>query len=116
MRDLVEEICGVKSVAPSLTPMVEVTLASRHDRLVVQLVNTSGHFGNSFFEPLPVHDISLRVPAETKISGARTLRSGEKPVFRQDDNYVELTLSCLKEYEAVILETKAPLLKLWPLY
>jgi len=111
MRDLLEEFCKVKSVAPSLTPMVEVTLASRPDRFVVQLVNTSGHFGNSYFEPLPVHDISIRVPVETKIIGARTLRNEEKPAFRQVDNYVELTLSCLKEYEAIILETKVPEIK-----
>jgi hypothetical protein len=56
MQDLVEQICGIKGIAPGLTPMVETTLASRPGRLVVQLVNISGHYGNSYYEPLPVQE------------------------------------------------------------
>jgi hypothetical protein len=105
MQDLIEEICGVKGIAPGLTPMVEVTLASRPGRLVVQLVNLSGHFGNSYYAPLPVQNIALHIPFDGQIAAVKTLRSGETLQFKQVDGFVDLVLSCLNEYEAIILKT-----------
>jgi hypothetical protein len=107
MRDLVERICGMESIAPDLTPMVEVTLASRPGRIVAQLVNITGHYGNSYYEPLPVRDIALRLPAPEEVIGARTLRGGEKLPFTQKEGFVEISLPCLNEYEAVVLENRA---------
>ena len=106
MRDILEQVCGAESIAPDLTPMVETTLASQSGRMVVQLVNISGHYGNSYFEPVEIRNIYLKIPAgDRKISELRTLRSGEKPDYRHDGSYVKFTLPCLKEYEAVILST-----------
>jgi hypothetical protein len=106
MRDVLEKLCGMKSLAPALSPMVELTFASRPDRIVVQLVNISGHYGNSYFEPLPIHDIGLQIPCLAPVTSARTLWSKETPRFNQANGFVELTLPCLKEYEAVVLEIK----------
>ena len=106
MRDVLEQICGAESIAANLTPMVELTLASRPGRIVVQLVNGSGHYGNSYFEPLDIRNIYLKVPSGgKKITALRTLRSAERLEFQQDGAYIKFTLPCLKEYEAIILET-----------
>jgi hypothetical protein len=105
MWDVLEQICKVKSIAPELSPMVETTIASRPDRVVVQLVNTSGHFGNSYFAPLPLAGIKLKVPVPAPVRALRTLYRREKLEYRQTDGLVELTLPCLEEYEAVVLET-----------
>jgi hypothetical protein len=105
MQDLVEQICGIKGIAPGLTPMVETTLASRPGRIVVQLVNISGHYGNSYYEPLAALDILLHVPAAAQVQTVRTLRGKETLPFKQNGGFVDLTLPCLKEYEAVVIET-----------
>jgi hypothetical protein len=106
MQDVLEKLCGMKSLAPALSPMAELTFASRPDRLVLQLVNISGHYGNSYFEPLPIHNIELMIPSQGQVKSARTLWSRETLGFKQANGLVELTLPCLKEYEAVILEIK----------
>ncbi|GHV06683.1 hypothetical protein FACS189485_15620 [Spirochaetia bacterium] len=105
MQDLVEQICGIRGLAPGLTPMVETTLAARPGRVVVQLVNITGHYGNSYYEPLPVSNITLQAPVTIPVTAVRTLRSGEALPYKQANGVVEFTLPVLKEYEAVILET-----------
>jgi hypothetical protein len=106
MQDLLEQVCGMVSIAPQLSPMVETTLASRPGRRVVQLVNITGHYGNSYYESLPVRDILLRIPSPAPVTAVRTLKGGKKLPFKQSDGLVALTLPCLREYEAIILENE----------
>lgn len=120
MRDVLEQLCGLESIAPELTPMVELTLSSRPGRFVVQLVNISGHYGNSYYEPLEIRDVHLKVPVGgKKVRGIRTLRnapgifpgpgyypgSTEMFNYRPEGGYAHITLPLLREYEAIILET-----------
>jgi hypothetical protein len=106
LQDILEQVCGAESLAPNLTPMVEVTFASRQGRFVVQLVNISGHYGNSYYEPIEIHNVTIRIPlGDRTIREARTLRSGKKLDYRKDGVHLILTLPLLKEYEAIILET-----------
>jgi hypothetical protein len=105
MQDLLEQVCGLKGIAPGLTPMVETTFASRLDRFVIQLVNITGHYGNSFYGALPVRDISLKVPVHSQVMSVRTLRGKEALPYKQAGGLIEFILPSLNEYEAVVLET-----------
>ncbi|MDR3247154.1 MAG: beta-galactosidase [Treponema sp.] len=130
MQDVVEHICGVKNIAPALNPMVEVTLSARPtghgkaSRIVVQLVNTSGHYGNSFYAPLPARDIGLEIPlhhntanskaapkiAAPKVKTVRTLRGKEtlpwsvESAAGSPDSIVTFTLPVLEDYEGIVIE------------
>ena len=42
--------------------MVEVTLGRKSDLLLLHLVNGSGHYGNSFFDPALLSDQSVTIP------------------------------------------------------
>lgn len=106
MWDVLEHICKVKSIAPDLSPMVETTLASRPNRTVIQMVNTSGHFGNSYFAPLALNNVELRIPVSAPVREARTLYRKGRLEYRQTDGFVEISLPFLGEYEAVVLETE----------
>jgi hypothetical protein len=112
MRDLVERICGLTSIAPALSPQVELTLSGRAPGLiVVQLVNTSGHHGNSFYAPLPIRDLPLEIPLDSP-AGPRTVRalhSREDLPWTVEDRpgggrLVRLRLPLLEAYEAVVME------------
>lgn len=110
MQDVVERICDLAPVAPGLSPMVEVTLSARApDIIVVQLVNTSGHHGNSFYAPLPIHDIHLEIPLDdgAGIRAVRTLRrQGNLPWTLETGagRLIKLNLPLLEAYEAIVIE------------
>jgi hypothetical protein len=105
MRDVLERLCGMDSLAPALTPAVETTLARGKRRTVVQMVNISGHYGNSYYEPLPVYDITLNVPVEEEVLSVRALQSGQKLDWTKIKSGAQIKLPVLNAYEAVIIKT-----------
>ena len=104
MQDVLRTLCGAVSLSETLTPMVEATLSGDDCRTVVQLVNNSGHFGNSYFEPLPITGIQVRIPFEGRAKSVRALNSEQILDFVQEDGFVYAVLPQLGEYEAIIVE------------
>ncbi len=102
LQDVLFSLAGAQSIAPELTPMVEVTLNETMGKYFIQLVNTSGVFGNSFHSPLPVFDIDLILPS-TAGTKAIALNGGSVVCETQKDQLL-LHLNQLKEYEAIIIE------------
>ncbi len=101
MRDVLMKHCGLKSIAKELTPMVEVTV-SEDDRnhCLVQLVNNSGAFGLTFFEPLPVENIHLEIAAEVQPVSVASLMGGSVK-WRMEGKILHLWLKRLGEYDAL---------------
>ena len=91
-------LADVQSIAPELTAQCEVTVGKSLDKTVIQLVNTSGCFANSYFEPIPLRDIRLRLDGYS-VRRATALNGGSVTV---KDGV--LTLDVLQEYEAIVLE------------
>lgn len=67
-------------------------------------VNITGFSGNTYFDPLPVYNISLRLTSEWKPKKAYLL-SGKKAIsFKYGSGYVSATLPALDEFESIVLE------------
>ena len=105
LKDVLTSLCGVRSVAPDLSPMVEVTLgaAESGDFALAQLVNTSGHFGNSYFAPLPLEGIVLDLPLAQPVSAAASLVDGRRIAFTQSGGRVRLDVGRLAEFDSIKL-------------
>jgi hypothetical protein len=104
MKDVIISMCGVHSVAEELTPMVEVTVSSHENtNLVVQLVNNSGHFAMSFYEPIPVHDIRLEIPSEREPKEVRSIKTQSLCKYSFDNHKIKIELDKLKEYDALVI-------------
>lgn len=100
MQDILFTLCGVKSYAPALSAMVELTVhRNAAGKLLVQLVNTSGWFGNRFTEPLPVTDLELCLPG-IEASEAQALNGGRVRAKQTQDGTL-LKLDILHFYEAI---------------
>lgn len=100
MQDILHELCGVPELAPDLHPSVEVTLAQKPGLLVVQLVNGSGVFANSYFDPIPMQNLRLRLPG---VQAAETYTlNGGKAECRVEGEDLIITLDQLKEFEAIV--------------
>ena len=81
--------------------MVEVTVSEDHGkRSLVQLVNNSGAFGLTFFEPLPVENIRLEIPSERSPVSVVSLM-GVSVKWRQEEKTLHLWLERLGEYDAL---------------
>lgn len=97
MQDVLFEICQLPQIAPKLHPSVELVLRKKESKTVVSLINASGYFGNSFFEPIPMTDIKLNIPGCFK--RAEALNGGETVV----ENGV-IYLNKLNDFEMLVLE------------
>ncbi len=113
MQDVLCNVCGARQIAPDLTPMVEVLVGKKGNQTVLQLINTSGVFSNSFFEPLPVYGIELHLPldnageTEEKQFGdtaaeAKAYNGGTATVRRTKTERI-VTLDRLEAYEIILL-------------
>jgi hypothetical protein len=103
MRDVLQSLAGLPSAAPALTPMVEVTAAGTEDRLVVQLVNNSGHFGTSYYPPIPVEGIEVVLPVGKEPRSAASLKAPGNASFQYKEGLLRLRIERLEEYEAAVV-------------
>lgn len=97
MQDVLFELAHATSLAPDSSPMFEATLSGKDNLHVIQLVNTSGCFANSYFPPLPISGILLK--PDFPYREIRTLNGGTVEV-REDG----IVLDQLKDYEAIVFE------------
>lgn len=99
MQDVLFGFCQLPEIAPKLHPTVELVLSQKEGKKVVSLINTSGYFGNSFFDPIPMADIEITLPGD--YVSAQTLNGGTVAL---KNNTIHLDV--LKEFEMIVLEEK----------
>ena len=101
MQDVLFRHGNTVDIAPRLTPMVELTLSKKDGYRVVQLINTTGVMANSYFEPVPVRDIEVKLP-DVKFTKISTLNGGRVTCHKKDGE-IHLHIDELKEYEAIVI-------------
>ena len=102
VRDLVGHLLeGDPQLVTDAHPSVEITLLEQASggRLLVHLVNLSGHAGNTFFEAVEMRDLSLRVRGGYTKARAVNLER-DLPV----DGSGAFVLPRLREHELIVLE------------
>jgi hypothetical protein len=70
----------------------------------VHLVNTSGHFGVSFFAPVPMHDLEITIPYSQAPEQVRGLVCGTAYVHQWADGRLTVWVPRLDKFEAVQVE------------
>lgn len=101
LQDVLFRVCGMPELAPGLTPMAELTLSRKDGVLVVQLVNTTGCFANSFFDPVPLREVQIVLPG---VRGTASTLCGGAVCAEEEDGTLKLTLDVLNEYEAIVIK------------
>jgi len=101
--DLIEHVAGIAPVGGNLPPMVEVTLFESHERKtqLVHLVNGSGHFGTTFYAPVPMFDLIVSVLCETAPSRVTSLVTGTEIAFTCAGGTLNLMVPRLDLFEAL---------------
>ncbi len=114
VQDVLFSLAGAESLARDLSPMVELTAKKTDKGMLVQLVNTSGFFGNTFYPPIPMQNLELYLPPEyysaagikkeDRIS-AKALNGGRVQTAVLKDG-IHIILDTLNAYEAVLLQER----------
>jgi hypothetical protein len=86
--------------------MVEVTLFAKHgsNAQLLHLVNGSGHFGVSFFEPVTMHDLEVILPCASASTQVRSLVTGESYSSCFDGGNLAIHVPRLELLEAILIE------------
>lgn len=105
--DLLNNILGISPIETNLSPMVEVTMSDGDGFSLVQCVNTSGHFGTTFYEPVAMAGIWITVPWDKEPDGCISLQDGRDVEFVYADNRLKLEIGKLNFFDAIkILKKK----------
>jgi hypothetical protein len=101
--DLLEGVAGIQPVGGTLPPQVEVTLLEKEGGRVrlLNLVNTSGHFGSSFYAPVPMSEVAVSIAQPRKPDSVVGLRSGETLPFDWEDDILTVRVPRLALFEAI---------------
>lgn len=108
MKDVLLKLTNIESCGDNLSEMVEVTLSTGEDDSysLIQFVNGSGHFGTSYFNSIPMHDLSVHFKLKKEVISAVCLTTGQSINFKQVKNEITLTLPVLTDFESIKLEYK----------
>ena len=76
--DLLTGFAGLTPVGGNVSPQVEVTLFEKNDGSyqLLHLVNTSGHFGTTFYPPVTMTDVDVVIPCVENPPGRAGLALG----------------------------------------
>ena len=97
MQEVLFGFCRIPQIAPDLHETVELVLSRKEGKTVISLINASGYFGNSFFKPIPMRDITLNIPGT--FTAATALNGGKATI---NENGIHLDV--LNNFEMIVLE------------
>lgn len=103
IADLLAQVAGIPPVGGNLSPMVEVThFASLDgDYDLVHLVNGSGHFGTSFFAPIPMHDLRVELALAQEPSAVHGLVQNAAYDYTWQDGRLTIHVPRVDLFEAI---------------
>lgn len=102
MSDLLENIIGFKPVETNAPPMVEVTSTRKTDGSAsyVHIVNNTGLFQNSYFNPNSIYNIFVALPCDKKPISVKSMVSGKECAHEFKDNKLFIYTDNLSLFDA----------------
>lgn len=95
-KDVLESLADIKPLIEG-TPMIEANITENDDSWMIQLLNLSGAFGNTYHDSIPISDVVIHFDAGDK--ELCCLNGGE---IKTEDGY--LCLEVLSDYEAIVIK------------
>ncbi len=102
MSDLIDSMLpSGRQLTTNAHPLVEITIMRQNERLLLHLVNLSGHSDTAYFDPIRMTGINIGVKGSFR--SARAVRSGESMPVANGTGYARFQLAALDEYELIEL-------------
>ena len=71
--------------------------------MLLHLVNTSGHFGTSYYAPVPMCDLELSVQVDREPASAVSLATGQEVPFSYAKGVLTVQIPELELFQAIKL-------------
>ncbi len=103
LAGVMQGCAGLNPLGGNLPPAVETTLFARQEdgQALLHLVNGSGHFGNTFYAPLSLHNLQLSFDWPNRPSAVEALRSGQVCQRHWQDGLLTIDLPRLDLLEVI---------------
>ncbi|MEZ4902146.1 MAG: family 10 glycosylhydrolase [Spirosomataceae bacterium] len=75
-----------------------------NDGLIVHLVNLTGFSGNTYFEPLPLFNLSFKIQSSFKPSRIFSMISKQPLTYTWKNGYLEFNLNKLEAFEGIVID------------
>jgi hypothetical protein len=102
LRDVVDRMLPNRQIRTDAHPLVEISLMRQGGRMLLHLVNVSGHSDTAYFAPLPIRNI--RVEVAGKYTHVRAVRAGSSLKVAPAQGATAFTIPELADYELLVLE------------
>jgi hypothetical protein len=98
---------GRQQIITNAHPLVEINLfAQGTGAYALNLVNSSGHQSTAFFEPIPMHDIEVKMELPEQVSSAFSLKLKEELPVSRNDEYFGIKLKRLELFDTIVMTAK----------
>jgi hypothetical protein len=103
--DLMENVAGTKPIDTDLPPMVEITLCKgKQQRFdILHLVNMSGHFGTTFYEPININSAYVRFAYPDAPSKVVSLVDGGEVPYEFSNGMLKIQVDDLGAFDAFMI-------------
>jgi hypothetical protein len=93
-----------RSIQTDASPLIEIThQANRNGAFEwIGMINHSGQIGNSYRDPIVIHNTSIRFKPLKQIKEIKLMRSGEELKFKQSNGWVEFIVPQVDDFEMVL--------------
>ena len=109
MKDVVRCLAGITPVSDA-TPMLEITLdeTADHSRALLHLVNVTGHFSTSFFQPVPLYNQIITVPFAEVPAKIVSLATDTEPEWDYTDGSLTIHADCEGFFNCYQIQLSCP--------
>jgi hypothetical protein len=96
----------VELVLQNFTKNVGANLGKANDEsgMILHLINLTGFSGNTYFDPLPVYNITCKISCDTRPSSLYSMVSEKEIDFDWNKGELHFSVDKLSDYEAIIIE------------
>ena len=92
------------TIETDASPLIEMShLANRNAAFEwIGMINQSGQIGGSFREPVTIYNTTVRFKPAKRVKAINLLRSGKPVNFKVDNDWVELSVPEVKDFEMIV--------------
>ena len=99
---------GERQIVTNAHPLVEIELSANSvGNHVLSLVNSSGHQSTAFFEPVPMHDIEVKMRLPQDVKSAFSLKLGKELDVWWESEYFCIRLGRLEVFDTIVMKAKS---------